>query len=53
MSGFSRVGERMGMAKTIKLYKLPEEPQSPGLQAMRSEHVKSACKLLNDYLLKK
>mmetsp|Transcript_20592 Transcript_20592/g.26789 ORF Transcript_20592/g.26789 Transcript_20592/m.26789 type:complete len:348 (-) Transcript_20592:1353-2396(-) len=50
--GFSRISERMNMARTIKLYKVAEFPKSHGIQPMREKHVSSACTLLNNYLAK-
>ncbi len=37
--GFSRLAARMTMARTIKLYKLPDEGQTPGLRPMTPEDV--------------
>lgn len=48
--GFSRLAPRMTMARTIKLYKLPDQPQLPGIRPMVKEDVPSACKLLVSYL---
>ena len=48
--GFSRLGPRMTMARTIKLYKLPEKPTIPGVRQMRQEDVPVVRSLLNDYL---
>lgn len=48
--GFSRLMPRMTMARTIKLYKLPDKPQLAGIRAMRKEDVTSAHKLLSEYL---
>mmetsp|Transcript_9450 Transcript_9450/g.13083 ORF Transcript_9450/g.13083 Transcript_9450/m.13083 type:complete len:398 (-) Transcript_9450:108-1301(-) len=50
--GFSRLAPRMTMARTIKLYKLPNEPQSTGLRPMRPEDVPTAHSLLLNYLTK-
>lgn len=47
---FSHLGPNMTMARTIKLFKLPSEPQLPGIRAMKQEDVPSACALLNKYL---
>merc|ERR1719262_2016687 len=33
--GFSRLGPRMTMARTVKLYKIPTEPQIPGMREMQ------------------
>ncbi|CAM9208534.1 unnamed protein product [Chrysoparadoxa australica] len=48
--GFSRLSNRMTMARTIKLYKLPEQPHHDTLRAMVAADVPSACALLNKYL---
>jgi len=48
--GFSHLGSRMTIARTIKLYKLPEEPQCSGIRPLEPKDVPSACKLLNTYL---
>jgi len=50
--GFSHLGKNMTIARTLKLYKLPEEPQCKGIREMVSADVPSACKLLNQYLEK-
>eukprot|EP00002_Diphylleia_rotans_P010549 TRINITY_DN2104_c0_g1_i1.p1 TRINITY_DN2104_c0_g1~~TRINITY_DN2104_c0_g1_i1.p1 ORF type:complete len:324 (-),score=76.76 TRINITY_DN2104_c0_g1_i1:612-1583(-) len=50
--GFSFLAPRMTMARTIKLYKLPEEPQIPGIRALEKRHVQSAHALLTSYLKK-
>jgi glycylpeptide N-tetradecanoyltransferase len=42
----------MTIARTIKLYKLPEEPQLPGIRPLKKKDISSACKLLNKYLEK-
>ncbi len=48
--GFSRLAPRMTMARTLKLFKLPEEPLLPGLRPLEKRDVASACKLLSNYL---
>ena len=50
--GFSRLAPRMTMARTIKLFKLPDEPEIPGIRPMTEEDIPSACKLLDNYLKK-
>ena len=40
--GFSRLQPRMTMARTLKLYKLPDAPQTPGLRQMRAEDAPQA-----------
>jgi len=42
----------MTMARTIKLYKLPEEPVLKGIRPLKSKDVHSAAQLLNKYLEK-
>lgn len=41
---------RMTMARTIKLYKLPAEPATPGLRPMRADDAPAVAALLNRYL---
>lgn len=48
--GFSRLAPRMTMARTLKLYKLPEQPQTPGVRPMEDRDVPAVTKLLNTYL---
>jgi len=48
--GFSHLAPRMTIARTIKLYKLPDEPQLKGIRPLEKKDVPSACKLLNKYL---
>jgi len=48
--GFSRLGPRMTMARTIKLYALPPTPQLPGLRPIELRDVPSATRLLAGYL---
>jgi len=50
--GFSHLQPRMTIARTIKLYKLPDVPQLPGIREMKQQDVPSATKLLNKYLEK-
>mmetsp|Transcript_16506 Transcript_16506/g.22904 ORF Transcript_16506/g.22904 Transcript_16506/m.22904 type:complete len:427 (-) Transcript_16506:85-1365(-) len=50
--GFSHLGKNMTMARTIKLYKLPEQPQCAGIRTMEAKDVPSATTLLNTYLKK-
>jgi len=47
---FSHLSKNMTMQRTIKLYKLPDEPKIPGLKQMEESHMESAFALLNDYL---
>jgi glycylpeptide N-tetradecanoyltransferase len=48
---FSHLSRTMTMARTIKLYKLPEQPRT-NLVKMESKHIPSAFKLLTEYLTK-
>ncbi|PSC70746.1 Glycylpeptide N-tetradecanoyltransferase 1 [Micractinium conductrix] len=48
--GFSRLAPRMTMARTLKLYKLPDVPQTPGLRQMEAKDVPQVTQLLNSYL---
>jgi len=50
--GFSHLGKNMTIARTIKLYKLPEEPLCKGIRALAPKDISSACKLINKYLEK-
>lgn len=43
---------RMTLARTIKLYKLPDTPQTPGLRVMEDKDVPGVTAMLNDYLKK-
>ncbi|OVA08408.1 Myristoyl-CoA:protein N-myristoyltransferase [Macleaya cordata] len=48
--GFSRLGARMTMSRTIKLYKLPESTVTPGFRKMERRDVPAVTRLLRDYL---
>ncbi|MCL7036829.1 hypothetical protein MKW94_023996 [Papaver nudicaule] len=48
--GFSRLGARMTMSRTIKLYKLPESTVTPGFRKMELLDVPAVTRLLRDYL---
>ncbi|MEW5315763.1 MAG: hypothetical protein WDW38_007169 [Sanguina aurantia] len=48
--GFSRLAPRMTMVRTIKLYKVPDVPLTPGLRAMTARDVPAVVPLLNKYL---
>ncbi|GJZ62574.1 glycylpeptide N-tetradecanoyltransferase 1-like protein [Tanacetum coccineum] len=50
--GFSRLGPRMTMSRTIKLYKLPDSPVTPGFRKMELHDVPAVTRLLRDYLKK-
>lgn len=47
---FSQLSKNMTMARTIKLYKLPDQPQTPGFRELRPADVAGAHRLLQDYL---
>ncbi|KAL1538165.1 glycylpeptide N-tetradecanoyltransferase [Salvia divinorum] len=49
--GFSRLGARMTMSRTIKLYKLPEQTTTPGFRKMEPHDVPSVTRLLRNYLM--
>jgi glycylpeptide N-tetradecanoyltransferase len=49
--GFSRLAPRMTLQRTIKLYRLPDTPQVPGIRALEERDVPAAFALLRDYLL--
>ncbi|XP_011045602.1 PREDICTED: glycylpeptide N-tetradecanoyltransferase 1-like [Populus euphratica] len=48
--GFSRLGARMTMSRTIKLYKLPDSPSTPGFRKMELRDVPAVTRLLRNYL---
>ncbi|KAL2921511.1 Glycylpeptide N-tetradecanoyltransferase 1 [Bienertia sinuspersici] len=48
--GFSRLGPRMTMNRTIRLYKLPESPVTPGFRKMELRDVPAVTRLLRGYL---
>ncbi|EPS64434.1 hypothetical protein M569_10344, partial [Genlisea aurea] len=48
--GFSRLGARMTMSRTIKLYKLPEHTVSPGFRKMEAHDIPAVTRLLRNYL---
>jgi len=50
--GFSRLGARMTMSRTIKLYRLPETTVTPGFRAMERHDVPAVLRLLHNYLSK-
>mmetsp|Transcript_39085 Transcript_39085/g.70546 ORF Transcript_39085/g.70546 Transcript_39085/m.70546 type:complete len:484 (-) Transcript_39085:44-1495(-) len=50
--GFSHLGPRMTMARTIKLYKVPDEPQLPGMRKMEKKDVPRVHELVVAYLKK-
>ncbi|KAL0015000.1 hypothetical protein SO802_002069 [Lithocarpus litseifolius] len=48
--GFSRLGARMTISRTIKLYKLPDSPVTPGFRKMELRDVPAVTRLLRNYL---
>ncbi|RZC00722.1 Glycylpeptide N-tetradecanoyltransferase 1 isoform B [Glycine soja] len=48
--GFSRLGARMTMSRTIKLYKLPESTITPGFRKMEIHDVPAVTRLIRNYL---
>ncbi|KAK2984854.1 hypothetical protein RJ640_004679 [Escallonia rubra] len=48
--GFSRLGARMTMNRTIKLYKLPDSTVTPGFRKMEPHDVPAVTRLLRNYL---
>lgn len=50
--GFSALGPRMTMARTIKLYKLPEQPQLSGMRQMTEKDLQQVTDLISGYLKK-
>ncbi|CAD8043251.1 unnamed protein product [Paramecium primaurelia] len=48
--GFSSLSARQTISRQQKLYKLPEEPKTPGLRPMKKKDVAQVTKLLNEYL---
>ncbi|PIO64967.1 Myristoyl-CoA:protein N-myristoyltransferase domain protein [Teladorsagia circumcincta] len=47
---FSHLSAKMTMARTIKLYKLPDAPVTTALRPLEKKDVSSAWKLLSEYL---
>jgi len=50
--GFSRLQPRMTMTRTVRLFKMKEEPNIPGIRPMEPRDTAEARLLLNDYLSK-
>ncbi|XP_073302548.1 glycylpeptide N-tetradecanoyltransferase 1-like [Primulina huaijiensis] len=48
--GFSRLGARMTMSRTMKLYKLPDQTATPGFRKMEPHDVPAVTRLLRNYL---
>ncbi|VDM48540.1 unnamed protein product [Toxocara canis] len=49
---FSHLSRKMTMQRTLKLYKLPETPKTPGLVPLKESDVNGAFELLCEYLNK-
>ncbi|XP_068639924.1 glycylpeptide N-tetradecanoyltransferase 1-like [Aristolochia californica] len=49
--GFSRLGARMTMSRTIKLYKIPESTATPGFRKMELRDIPAVTRLLRNYLI--
>lgn len=47
---FSRLAPRMTMARTLKLFKLPETTQTPGLRPLTKADIPQVTELLREYL---
>jgi len=47
---FSHLQRNMTMQRTIKLYRLPEQPKTPGFRQLKEADCPQVAKLLNDYL---
>ncbi|KAL1500858.1 hypothetical protein ABEB36_006282 [Hypothenemus hampei] len=47
---FSHLSRNMTMQRTLKLYKLPDAPKTPGFRKMKLEDVDETHVLLNEYL---
>jgi len=50
--GFSHLGPRMTMARTIKLYKVPDTPQLNGMRKMEPRDIQRVFELISHYLKK-
>jgi glycylpeptide N-tetradecanoyltransferase len=50
--GFSHLGPRMTMARTIKLYKVPDTPQLSGMREMQAKDIPRVFELVSGYLSK-
>lgn len=50
--GFSRLQPRMTMARTLKLYKLPDKPRTPGIRPLQKKDIPQVTRLLSTYLQK-
>jgi len=47
---FASLSKNMTMARTIKLYKLPDQPKIPGFKPLEAKHIPQATERLNEYL---
>eukprot|EP01091_Cochliopodium_minus_P020187 TRINITY_DN8733_c0_g1_i1.p1 TRINITY_DN8733_c0_g1~~TRINITY_DN8733_c0_g1_i1.p1 ORF type:complete len:453 (-),score=129.79 TRINITY_DN8733_c0_g1_i1:75-1433(-) len=47
---FSYLKKNMTMSMTIKLFSLPEKPQTPGIRALEKKDIPQACQLLSKFL---
>ncbi|NWU72864.1 NMT1 tetradecanoyltransferase, partial [Pterocles burchelli] len=47
---FSHLSRNMTMQRTMKLYRLPETPKTPGLRPMEHRDISAVHKLLTEYL---
>ncbi|KAF2894338.1 hypothetical protein ILUMI_11835 [Ignelater luminosus] len=47
---FSHLSRNMTMQRTLKLYKLPDEPKTPGFRKLTIKDIPQAHKLLQEYL---
>merc|ERR1719265_47871 len=50
--GFSHLGPRMTMARTIKLFKVPDTPQLPGMRKMEKKDMPRVFELVSGFLKK-
>lgn len=50
--GFTYLAPRMTMSRTIKLYKLPSKPVTPGIREMKEKDAAQVTKMLAKYLTK-
>lgn len=49
---FASLSKNMTMQRTIKLYKLPEAPKTPGFKPLEKRHLELTCSSLNNFLTK-
>lgn len=48
--GFSRLGPRLNKARAIRLFKVPDKAQLPGIRPMQERDVRAVQRLLMEYL---